>query len=148
MIDPLRTQPDIDGPSGRAWRFRGALAGGCLASWVLWCPQAHPAWSWWELSVLVRSAVHELVIIAFDPAAPMPPDLGDARLWRFLTPADVVEQLVVGRDDHARCIARAAAWACVAGRLLPDPVHRSAWALAITSTAECLRAGMHEAARI
>ncbi len=165
--------PDVNGTAGwRAWRSptRSAEAPASLATYLLHCPGAHFAWSYWWLGLVhlrelpgippaklhFPEATHELMWAAINPEECPAPD-PDAPPWPYLQPFDLIEQFQVQSDQHAAQIAYAVvraivfgypveitvAGATLRGRASPDQDFRGVWAKTIQATAKHHREGGH-----
>lgn len=168
--------PDIKGSTCAAWNLKipnnpaEKAWTACLESWILNGPGYHPAWAWWQVSVVhlrdipgVRpsakhyaEAEYEFMIIAFNPQRGNPDleaiddgrEWGDMRKPKFLFPHDVCKQFHGVNDEQAAQICAAAVSAIVNGYLSPDRDFREAWNHAIDDTVKHMADGKHEGARI
>jgi hypothetical protein len=155
----MRT-PDFSGVAGwRAWTVKNTLAkpdhAASVASYLLFCPGAHPLWSYWNLGVVhlrplpgVRPAIitrpgatHEILMAALDPdTTPDPDDVGEG--WPWLRPFDLVEQFQVPGDEYARQLARLMVEMIMHGNS-PDSDYRRSWQNVVQATAAHYREGRH-----
>lgn len=158
----MRT-PDHTGQLGEAWKFQQPTqaviaahpAWGCsLASWLIHVPTAHPAWSWYLLTVIslrdipgmppaykqFTGADHEVLIYALDPAHPLPdPDDGDAKVpAKYLSPPNLVHQVGGATDEMMIDVIDLLAHAFVDGYANPDSDYRRHTANMINSAIECV----------
>ena len=157
-------KPDFEGVAGCAWdliRISGGVvtdlaqtAG--LASWVINCPLAHPAWDSYLLGVVhlrdipgtpeparhYPGAQYELMISAIDPEAHPAPDPEHERTFKLLAPPNVVEQFHGITDSQAAFIGRQAARAIVEGRISPDSDFQRAWNATIKASVKHFGGGV------
>lgn len=127
--------PDTQGHVGTAWLLTPSKPGGTVSMWLVKCPNLHPWWQWWTVSVVhlreVRDlpsakrrypeAEYELQIRTVDPEAlPNPdPDLVDEG-YDYLEPSDVIEQFHNVTDAQAERIATAAIRGILDGAVSPN----------------------------
>jgi hypothetical protein len=161
-VDPL-AESDL---TVRAWQIPLPQVpptpdeGATLALWIVNGP-FHPMWRWWQLAIVhlrpipgVKPATlkrdgasHEVMILSLDPKRE--PDIdaldrGDYSTFPgYLTPPDLVYQVVGLDDEQAVTLAEHMIEAIVAGRLAPDSDFRERWHHALDQTAEHLRYSGH-----
>lgn len=147
--------PDYVGVAGwRAWRSKREAGepSTSVAAWLLYCPGAHPFWSyWWIMLVHLRpvegappaviatpGAQWEVICAAQNPEHPEP-NADDAKgTLRYLTPFDWVVQFGDVKDDtKAIEVVEAAVHAIMSGQTSPDSDFRRYWKNAIPATARC-----------
>lgn len=106
---------------------------GTIVSWFLNCPGQSPAWRHFLLSVVhlrpiegvrpatitVPGATHEVMLWALNPEAT--PDALNAASWAILRPVNMVIQVELPSDHHARELALLLARAIVHGYLPAEP---------------------------
>lgn len=129
-----------------------------VAGWLLFCPGAHLAWSyWWITLVHLRDipgvppaklrfpgAGWEVLCMAQEPDHAPDPDDATGTL-RFLTPLDWVVQFGdVANDEQATRVIEAVVDLIMSGRVSPDQDFRSFWMRSIPDTAACHATGKHE----
>jgi len=127
---------------------------GTLDLWLLHCPGAHAAWSYWGLSLLhlrplkgesrpafkqYPDAEYEVLSVALDPDYPPNPD--DAKTFRALHPIDFALQFHGIGDVNAISMIEKFVELVVAGRLSPDTDYRSRWQELIWGSVEHLTTG-------
>lgn len=159
--------PDMVGAGGwRAWRIDRAAAlraphatkdhQASIAAWLVHCPGAHAAWSWWTMSVVhlrpiegarpaekqYPEAEYEFSIITLDPSH-APSDPRDWTAMRFLTPLDAVVQFHGVTDAQAEGVLEAAVRAVMSGHVSPDQDFRGFWERSIPATARHFQEGAH-----
>lgn len=166
---------DLRGPTASAWKLKKPIGGrkdweACLESWILNGPGFHPAWAWWQISVVhlrdipdvppavkhYPKAEYEFSITALNPEKGMPDidlleagkDWGEPNTSKFLLPQDVAKQFHGVGDEQAAKICTAAIRAIVSGFLSPDQDHRSAWNHSIEETVRHMADGRHDGARL
>lgn len=139
----MRT-PDQMGKAGQAWRLVASNPIACLEGWLVQRPGAHPLWEWWVASVVhlreepglppaaksYPKAQYEFQIRTLDPEFRADPDLWDLG-YRFLEPADVIEQFHGVTDDQARFVCTESVRRIVDGGISPDSDYRSSWSIEI-----------------
>lgn len=153
--------PDIEGPSGRAWLYRvpEAMAGRhtSLAAWLVNRPGAHPFWQWWFVAVVhlrdtpgvgkaykrYPEAEYEFMIYSIDPTSCPNPEPDDPDGYPALSPLDVVEQFHGVRDPDVERICEGAVRAIVNGNISPDQDYRHAWSLLLAGTVQHFKEGRH-----
>lgn len=168
--------PDLRGPNCAAWKLKTPLKAiekaweACLESWILNGPGYHPAWAWWQVSVVhlrdiegcppakkqYANAEYEFMIVAFNPARGTPDidlievsvDWGNKGAHKFLFPLEVCKQFHGINDKQAAKICSAAISAIVNGYLSPDSDFRSAWNMSIEETVKHMAEGKHDGARL
>lgn len=142
----MRT-PDLVGTTNaQAWHMtevvkRNAgpvVSHATLTSYLLHVPWAHPAWSYYLLSLIhlrdlpgippatkkYPDAAYELIIISLDPQFTPDPDIGK---FHFLEPFDVVEQFHGVTDAQVIEMGEVFVQAILAGTISPDQDYRSHW---------------------
>lgn len=139
----MKREPDITGRGVRAWKItdeRPAARAG-LGAWLVNCTWAHPAWSWWTVSVVhlrdlegVQPAVKkypaaefEFLVMALDPECIHSLDPDHPVGWKYLSPIDVVHQFHGVTDRVATQICEDAVRAIANGEMSPDQDFRRAW---------------------
>jgi hypothetical protein len=144
---------DYQHPSGewRAWKCEPTPdAPACLALYLLFCPGAHAAWSWWQLSLChlrdlaglppaskqFPEATHEILILSINPEACPLPD-PDSPPWPYLTPFDLVEQVMTNDENGKQILARMVE-TIMTGRVSPDVDFRRYWQQFIQAAAQVL----------
>lgn len=149
-------KPDLNGPAGRAWRIPNAREGAQVGGWFLLAPGSHPFWPWKVLTgvhlrgeidgqpahIQFPGATHEVLLLALDPDH-APPDVDVNRFAHWLTPPDLVHQLILPNDDALVELLELCAHAVVEGILVPDSDYRRAWASSLDQSAEHARLGGH-----
>jgi len=104
-----------------------------LASWLLECPGQSAAWRHYHLAVIhlrpiegvkpadIRreGATHEIMLVALD--SEKNPVADDASTWRWLSPVNLVEQIIGVNDEDAVDIAQAAVRKILQGQLWAEP---------------------------
>jgi len=157
-------EPEIEGRGVQAWRVKMAAPPACppdwtatIASWLVRCNWAHPAWQWWLVSVYHLRAIEgvkpatkhypeaefEFMIAALDPSKPHPDPDNPGGGYSFLQPIDVVHQFHGVSDRDAGRICEAAVRAIAAGSISPDQDYRRAWRESLDSTVQHYRSGAH-----
>lgn len=153
-----RREADLVGRAGRAWLSKDpgiAEHATTIAAWILCAPGAHPAWSFYQVTlvhlrpveglpppVLKRPGVeHEIAIMALHPDTRPLPD--DTATWVFLTPPNAAGQFGGLDDADAERVLKALVAAFVSGKVSPDSDYRRAIEGSIRATAECYVAGNH-----
>ena len=159
--------PDLDGPAGRAWRLRDVAEGeglpdwqGTVALWLVEAPGRHPFWSWWSMAAIHlrpipgtkpahvgrEGATHEFLWAALDPARSPPLAQLEGKLepLPWLTPFDLVHQVVGISDLQAGSVLVDAVRAVVTGGASPDSDFRSWWKDCLDATVAHYLAGGHQ----
>ena len=119
-----------------------------LAAALLHCPDAHPFWSWWMVSLVhlrlieglppahlaAPEMTHEIAVQAINPErCPVPDPAACREGYPHLTPPDIVQQFAAQSDAMAVALF---AWLCdevQTGKLSPDQDHRACWKAACAS---------------
>ena len=144
-------KPDIEGRGVEAWRINWAArpdVPAAIAGWIVRCVWAHPAWSFWIVTVVHLRAVDdappavrmypeaefEFMIAALDPQCVRRIDPDRARGWRYLVPIDICYQFHGIVDEDAVLLCEDAVRAIAAGRISPDQAYRDAWQHAIDAS--------------
>lgn len=141
---PADKQHAVSRHTWSAWRVKlrpDTLAQtATLLQWLVHCPGAHAAWSYWLISLLHLRAIegvppavkdfeqaeHELNILALDPRSTPDPD--DKATWHHLLPIDVVVQFHGLTDEQAvQSIDAIVERLVVRGMLSPDSDCRRQW---------------------
>ena len=139
-------ESDFTGPRGDMWKAKTPSVPSepahmaTLGCWILTIPGAHPWWHDYLLSIVhlrdipgvppaikhFPEATHEIMLYALDPDVDPPdPDDGDNFHPKFLTPANLVEQIHGVTDEQARSITEKLGRAFVDGIASPDTDYRS-----------------------
>lgn len=160
--------PDVRGAFGSAWLFAPYVAcddpdakpdfAANLQNWLLECPQAHPMWSHWLVSLIHlrdiegvppakvhrEGATHEFVIAALEPGQPLP-DVEHplSPMPKMMQPVDVVHQVVGVDDEQAVRVLFDVVKATVHGYLSPDADWREVWKTVLDGTAKHYAEGHH-----
>lgn len=128
-----------------------------VATWLLYCPGAHAAWSYWWITlvhlrpipgappaiVTVPGAGWEAISFAQDPGTPPDPDR-PKDTFRHLTPIDWVAQFGHVKDDaQAIAVIEAGVALIMRGEVSPDSDFRSFWKRSLEATAACIASGKH-----
>ena len=149
---PPAQPPTHEGRGGRAWQMSFPPHPTQIAGFLLYAPAAHPAWSYYLVSLvhlrdvegfppahrLFQEATHETTILALDPSKPLPPvAVGPTEIGNcsYLEPANVVQRFAVPTDTAALRVLDAMVLAIVQGAASPDSDWRSFWKLFIESAA-------------
>lgn len=158
--------PDMKGETGRAWRVRDVEVSegppdwkACIALWLVEAPGRHPLWSWWSMTVIhlrpipgarpahIRreGATHEFMWAALDPdrSPPLAQIEGKLEPLPWLTPFDLVHQVVGISDQQAASILAACVRGIVYHRASPDSDLRSWWERSLDETVAHHLAGGH-----
>lgn len=157
MGQPKR-EPDFRGAGPwRAWRAKAEREGAGIAGWLVFCPGAHAAWSYWwimlihlrpmpgepEAVITTPGAQWEIMCVAQAPDVEPDPDEPKATL-RHLTPIDWAVQFADVKDDEKAIeVAEDVIRAIMTGTRSPDSDFRSFWKRAIPETAKCRATGKH-----
>ncbi len=160
-------RPDFVGAgSWCAWRVKLPAIGqrerpdhdATVGMWLLFCPGAHLAWSYWWLTLIhlrpidgvppakitTSGAGWELMCCAQSPDDAPNPD--DAASLRMLHPLDWIVQFGdVPDDTRAREVAELVVKSIMRGDCSPDQDFRSFWKRIIPGTAKCVATGKHSA---
>lgn len=148
----------------KAWRLalppvgqRGRPdADATIAGWLVYCPGAHAAWSWWWLTLMhlrpiegVKPAVleypeatFEIGSIAQQPNVQPDPERG-LETFAPLIPIDWMAQFHGVSDADAVRVLAAVVRAIMSGDVSPDYDFRSFWKRTIPATARCFAEGGH-----
>lgn len=124
-----------------------------VRSWLLHCPGAHLAWSYWLVSVVHLRPVegmpdakkhypeseHELLSVALAPDYVPDPDAPAD--FRHMTPVDFAHQFHGVTDEQARDMLDRFVDLVVAGRLSPDTDYARAWKDLLWGTIEHFTTG-------
>jgi hypothetical protein len=147
-----RRLPDLAGPAGEAWEL--PVKKGRLSFWLVQCPDAHPFWKWWVVTLAVfrelpiapgtrrlyPQAEYEFAIGAIDPYLCPAPDPAKAEQeYPELVPLDVVKQFHGITDEQATELCKTSVQGIVGGLLSPDDDQRGKWAPAIDTMVKELR---------
>ena len=123
-----------------------------VGAWFLFCPGAHPCWSWWVLAAIsledrpgippakisFEGATHEVLIHALDPET----DHGlDLTRVTPLQPVDLVHQVRLPGDELAVELLELCARRCMRGDISPDSDFRLRWKKILDATSEHLLGG-------
>lgn len=141
--------PTLVGRSGRAWRYDleafyakiGKTPGdSCVEMWLFECPEAHPVWHSYVLSLVhlrpvmingvtlpttlyLAGATHEIVLFALNPQEPR-----DVLSYpHVLNPKNFAAQFIADSDATAAERIEATVQLIVNGDLNPDTDALSAW---------------------
>lgn len=168
---------DLRGPTASAWKLKKPAPGegrkdweACIESWILNGPGYHPAWAWWQISVVslrdipgvppakkdYHEAEYEFMIIALNPEKGTPDidlfesgqDWGKKDVPKFLFPVDVTKQFHGVTEMQVAEICTVAVKAIVNGYLSPDQDFRSAWNYSIDETVKHMIEGRHDGAKV
>lgn len=160
-------EPDLVGVGQwMAWRRASnkALLPTDVGSWLLYCPGAHLAWSYWMMGaasladfpgmppakIVVPGATHEVMIWSIHPDHVIEIDLFRRGEWLegeprpLLSPPDLVHQVRLPSDEVAEHLLEMMAKEIMTGRISPDQDFRVVWAAILDRTAEHMR-GEHGA---
>lgn len=134
-------EKSIRGNVRRAWRVPPPPnAPALLSQWLMFCPEVHPVWSYWLLSLIHLRDIpgtpkpiktdprneYELSVYALDPECR--PDARNQESLRPLLPPDQVDQFyTLGDEQGALDIAAAMVDAVVCGEISPDSDFRDSW---------------------
>jgi len=157
--------PDFEGLHGRAWRIairpedrqRPAQAAS-LAGWHLHCPQAHPFWSWYMVTLIHLREIpgtppptlhapgnsHECIVMSLNPDHPLVEPGRIQHPLHYLEPFDHVLQFGGTTDAQAIQVIELYLRACVNGHLSPDSDWRRAWRDLLPGTIEHVVTGTHD----
>ncbi len=128
-----------------------------LAEWLLFCPGAHAAWSYWWIGLIhlrplegvppahirTSGAGWEMICMAQDPTVEPDPDRVHETL-RMLTPIDWEVQFGDVKDDRqAEQVGVAVIRAIMSGTISPDSDFREHWERLIPGTAKHIAEGGH-----
>ncbi len=157
--------PAIDGQAAAAWigaptdEERARWPAG-LDTWLVYCPSAHPLWSWYVVTscslrdfpgmgpALKLRAIntHELIVYALDPDWQPTPEWGSSKpgRWHFrrLDPANLGWQAAAetSESDAQWCqLVRALVEAFCEGSVSPDTDHRRSQLALLERTLQALR---------
>lgn len=137
--------PDMGGAYAKAWKIdlaecRKNPEDGSIAAWIVNCPQAHPFWSNYMVSMVhlrpiadsaypihlyLEGATHEICVVALDPDDDPQPVEGTG--WRYLTPVNYAGQMKLGSDAEAIAVCDNTVADICAGQLNPDTDAVSQW---------------------
>lgn len=154
-------KPDRTAPHGRGWRCRHPDADrfpAAVETWLLHVPQAHPYWAFWMVGAIAldpdrgvdrralqfAEATHEFIIVAMDPARPIPPP----SRWEDAVYSDAPDlkfQVELPTDERgdraAREIVVLMARTVIERGMSPDAVNRAYWIKSIQATVNDVREG-------
>lgn len=139
-----------DGPNWRP-EFEATVS-----FWLVCAPSSHPWWWWYVVSVIhlrqipgtppvhfqFPGATHEVLFLALSPEHPLP-DVEDWKAMQYLTPPDLVHQVILPDDDGARELCELVVKGIVCLEMNPDVDNRSTWRSSLDQTAEHVRLGGH-----
>lgn len=167
QVDVSTRAPDFPGVGAwRAWRVTLPPIGqreradhdATVGMWLLFCPGAHLAWSYWWLTLIhlrpiegvppakitTPGAGWEVICCAQDPNDAPSPD--DPKSLRMLQPIDWIVQFGdVADDARATEVAELVVKAIMRGEVSPDQDFRRFWKESIPATARCVATGKHAA---
>lgn len=148
MTAHIKRPPDAPGQFGRkAWRLpldklvKDKEPTATLASWLVFCPGAHPLWSYWGTSIIhlrpmpgcddavisTPGATHELMVCTVNPDLSPLPD-PDGAAFAIMEPFDLTHQLILKNDAQAVAIMeRYIERVVTTGHVSPDADFRNYW---------------------
>lgn len=138
--------PDFKGNHGRHWKaWLSKVARTTekerviLDSYLLYCPGAHPFWSYYHLSTChlrecpgfptanktSENNTHEIMILVVHPDEQYPDP--DRQSYQTMQPANLSVQIEVPQDDAARAIMKRMVQMIMTGHYSPDSDWRRTW---------------------
>jgi len=149
--DPVRSQPYIDSPVGRAWQIDHSAVlkkhgvavedDAVICRWLVEASWAHPYWHSYEIicvhlrpmpdnqptKIYLEGATHEIWVYALDPAIHRQALLDGDVLCSWLEPKNFAAQFIEPSDIKAIERVEQTVRGIVNGNINPDTDARSQW---------------------